>query len=325
MLNRKTFIGAWFSTLGFSFLDAKALKPWHLGHHGNFYFKQMAKSVYVMHGAKKRDHDAQCFIHNPAFIESKNGIIIIDTGASYVVGKAVLNQIAQISPKPIIAIFNTHHHSDHWFANGAIVEAYPDVKIYGHQNIIESATNMYLQGGERLISQAKAKSFHLPSYFVDDDENMTIDGEDFHIQHPKSAHSNSDISITHLQSNVIFLGDIVLESTLGYFSEISSILQNITFLEKLSQQKRYALYIVGHGTSGNYQKTVAPYLYYLSSIKEEVSKAYEEDKGIFELEEAHKRLKQKFTWKEDFTFPLRFVENHMEFVYAELEKEDNFL
>jgi hypothetical protein len=124
---------------------------------------------------------------------------------------------------------------------------------------------------------------------------------------------------------VIFLGDIVLESTLGYFSEISSILENIVFLEKLAKQPRYALYIVGHGTSGDYAKTVAPYLYYLSSIKEEVSKAYQKDKGIFELQEAYANLKEKFTWKEDFTFPLTFLENHMEFVYAELEKEDNFL
>ncbi|MDQ7046704.1 MAG: MBL fold metallo-hydrolase [Sulfurovum sp.] len=320
MLNRRTFIGV---CLGFSLLDAKTFKPWHLGHHGDFSFKQMAKSVYIMHGAKTRDNDAQCFIHNPAFIESKNGIIIIDSGASYIVGKAVLNQIRQISTKPILAIFNTHHHSDHWFANGAIVEAYPNVKIYGHRNIIDSATNMYLQGQERVTNQYKAKTFHLPSYFVEDGDKIEIDGEYFSIQHPKSAHSNSDITITHQKSNVIFLGDIVLESTLGYFSEISSILENIVFLEKLTKQPRYTLYVVGHGTSGDYKKTVAPYLYYLSSIKEEVSKAYKEDKGIFELQEAYANLKEKFTWKEDFYFPLTFLKNHMEFVYAELENKDN--
>jgi len=325
MLNRRTFIGSCLGGFSLSFLNAKALNPWHLGHHGDFSFKPMIANLYLMQGAKTRDHDAKCFIHNPAFIESKNGIIIIDTGASYVVGKAVLNQIRQISPKPILAILNTHHHSDHWFANGAIVEEYPDVKIYGHKNIIESATNMYLQGQERITNECKAKSFHLPSFFVDDGDSIEIDGEAFDIQHPKSAHSNSDISITHLQSNVIFLGDIVLESTLGYFSEISSILENIVFLEKLATQKRYALYVVGHGTSGDYDKTVVPYLYYLSSIKEEVTKAYAEDKGIFELQEAYKTLKEKFTWKEDFSFPLTFLQNHMEFVYGELEsRDDNF-
>jgi len=154
---------------------------------------------------------------------------------------------------------------------------------------------MYLQGKERVTNQCKAKTFHLPSLFVEDGDTIEIDGEYFSIQHPKSAHSNSDITITHQKSNVIFVGDIVLESTLGYFSEISSILENIKFLEKIAQQKRYALYVVGHGTSGNHEKTVAPYLYYLSSIKEEVSKAYKEDKGVFELQEAYINLKVKFT------------------------------
>ncbi len=323
MLSRRDFFR--YVSLGLigivSQLQAKVFNPWHLGHHGDFSFKQMAQNVYIMHGAKKRDADAKCFIHNPAFIESKNGIILIDPGASYFVGKKVLNQIKQISTKPIIAIFNTHYHSDHWFANGAVVEAYPDVKIYGHKNIIDSAKKMYLEGAERIASQRKAKTFHLPSYFVEDGENLEIDSEHFAIQHPKAAHSNSDISITHEESNVIFLGDLVLESTLGYFSELSSILENITFLEKIAKQKRYALYVPGHGVSGKYEKTVEPYLYYLANIKEEVTKAYHQDYGIFELQKAKEVLKNRFAWKDNFNFPLRFLETHMQFVYIELEND----
>jgi len=323
--NRRDFLR--YTSLGLatvlSSLEAKAIVPWHLGHHGDFYFHQMAQNVYIMHGAKKRDADAQCFIHNPAFIESKNGIIIIDPGASYVVGKAVLAQIKQISNKPVIAILITHYHSDHWFANGAVVETYPNVKIYGHKNIIDSANKMYLEGAERKISLRKAKSFHLPSYFIKDQEHLEIDGEDFIIQHPKVAHCNSDITITHTQSNVIFLGDVVLESTLGYFSSISSILENITFLEKLAKQKRYTLYVPGHGVSGSFEHTVEPYLYYLATIKEEVTKAYQQGQGIFELQKAQESIKQKFTWKENFHFPLRFLESHMQFVYMELENDED--
>jgi len=323
--NRRDFLR--YTSLGLatvlSSLEAKAIVPWHLGHHGDFYFHQMVQNVYIMHGAKKRDADAQCFIHNPAFIESKNGIIIIDPGASYVVGKEVLKQIQQISSKPIIAILITHYHSDHWFANGAVVEAYPDVKIYGHKNIIDSAKKMYLEGTERIISQRKAKSFHLPSYFVEDEERLEIDGEHFTIQHPKAAHCNSDIIITHQKSNIIFLGDVVLESTLGYFSNISSILENIKFLEKIAKQKRYTLYVPGHGVSGSFEHTVEPYLYYLTTIKEEVTKAYQEGQGIFELQKAQENIKHKFIWKENFNLPLRFLESHMQFVYIELENDES--
>jgi glyoxylase-like metal-dependent hydrolase (beta-lactamase superfamily II) len=35
----------------------------------------------------------------------------------------------KITNKPIVAVFNTHVHGDHWLGNQAIVERYPAVKI----------------------------------------------------------------------------------------------------------------------------------------------------------------------------------------------------
>jgi len=306
-------------------LDAKNLNPWHLGSHGEFNFKPIADNVYIMHGAKENNHDAKCFVHNPAFIESKNGIIIIDTGASYFVGKAVLTQIKQISDKPIIAIFNTHHHSDHWFANAAIQEAYPKVKIYGHKNIIASAKEQYFKEKNKIDNLCKAKRMVLPSYFVEDGDIITIDDEQFDIQHPKKAHTNSDISITHKNSNVIFLGDTVLQATLGYFGIGSSILGNIEFLEKIVGQKEYTLYVPGHGKSGTIKETVKPYLFYLKTMKDEVEKAHKEDKEFYELKETEAKIKSILTWNDDFNFPLTFLEPHMQTIYSELEYiSDNF-
>jgi len=326
-MNRRNFFS--FSSFCLSFLFTKVEakgnydKPWYLGHHGAFEFKKFAKNLYIMHGVNhKNDNDAQCFVNNPAFIESKKGIILIDSGASYRVGQAVLQQIARITSKPIIAIINTHHHSDHWFANGAIKEKYPSVKIYGHKNFITSAKEQYFTYANREENIYKAKKVVFPDTFVDAEDFIRIDNEIFHVQHLKHTHTNSDITLTHLNSNVIFLGDIALESTLAYFGKNGSILNNITLLETINNQRKYTLYIPGHGTSGTQEKVISPYLFYLSTIKKEVLKAYQEEKSIFELVECQEKIMNQFEWKDGFNFSLSFLQNHIEAVYIELEQLD---
>ncbi len=62
------------------------------------------------------------FMNNPAVIESEHGLIMIDPGGNYNVGKKILAEVEKVSKKPIIAIIDTHKHGDHWFANKTIAE-----------------------------------------------------------------------------------------------------------------------------------------------------------------------------------------------------------
>ena len=299
------------------------LGAWHLGHHGDFSFKAYGEHLYIMHGINSgKDVDAHCFIHNVAFIEAKHGLILIDPGASYYVGIEVMKQIERVSSKPIISIVNTHHHSDHWFANGAIKEKYPNVKIYGHPMFESAVEKQYFNKYNIKENHKKAKIIALPTHFLTHGETLEIDGEIFYISHPTHAHTNTDIALYHKQSNVLFLGDLALESTLGYFVAYSSILENIDFLEKIDKKANIGLYVPGHGESGNFDKVVKPYLFYLKTIRDEVKKAYIEEKTIFELSVCKKRILEIFGWEDDFNFPLRYLENHMEFIYLEFEKLD---
>lgn len=299
--------------------NTSSITPWHIVDYGDFSFQKVVKNLYIMHGINNQKNISQCFVHNPAFIESKNGIILIDSGATYNIGKEILIQIERISSKPIIAIFNTHHHSDHWFANGAIEEKYPNVKIYAHKNFVLSAKEQYFNKYQENRTYTRAKKISLPTLFVKDSQTIDIDGEIFHIQHPLSAHTNCDITITHKRSNVIFLGDIALEASLSNFGNDASILNNISFLEKIQQQKEYTLYVPGHGSSGAKKNIVTPYLTYLQIIKEEVQKAYNEDKNLYELKECEEKILSRLNWEEEFNFPLKFVQSHMQSLYFELE------
>ena len=93
---------------------------------GNFEFEPIADNVYVMHGPLSMPNKQnQGFMNNPAIIEGQNGLILIDPGSSLLVGDKILEEVARVSSKPVIAVFNTHIHGDHWLGNQAVKRAYP--------------------------------------------------------------------------------------------------------------------------------------------------------------------------------------------------------
>ena len=107
---------------------------------GDFAFENMVPGIYVMPGPLAQPNkDNRGFINYPAFIESKSGIIIFDPGSTLEVGNEILGEIRKLPTKPVLAVFNTHIHGDHWLGNEAVKLAYPDVSIYAHENTITQA------------------------------------------------------------------------------------------------------------------------------------------------------------------------------------------
>ncbi len=62
-------------------------------------------------------------IANTAFIVTRAGVVVIDTGPSKLYGEAMRRAIAQITPLPVVKVVNTHLHPDHVFGNQAFTEA----------------------------------------------------------------------------------------------------------------------------------------------------------------------------------------------------------
>ena len=98
--------------------------------------EQIAPGVYVIHGPTELPSPSnQGFMNNPAFIVKDAGVVVIDPGSSVQVGEMVLARIEKITDKPILAVFNSHIHGDHWLGNQAIRAKYPEVPIYGHERV----------------------------------------------------------------------------------------------------------------------------------------------------------------------------------------------
>ncbi len=291
-------------TLLFAFTLASIAQAWTIDGLGDYQFDKLSKSSYVIHGPldepSVQNHG---FMNNPGMIIGADGVIVIDPGGTYQIGQNVIKEIKKFTDKPIVAAFNTHVHGDHWLGNQAIMEQYPNAKIYAHPQMIVQAKD---GEGERWVNLMDSSTEGLsngtiavyPTNATTDQQIIQVGGETFKIHNDITgvAHTNTDIMIEHVGSKTLFLGDNDLVNRFGRFDGTSNMHGNIKALQ-------YAIdlglnhYVPGHGPSGNAEEAVVPFLTYLKIIKEETAKGYEEDLADYEIKPfADKRLADYRDW-----------------------------
>ena len=255
---------------------------------GEFKFEPIADQVYVMHGPltlpNPQNHG---FMNNPAVIEGKTGLILIDPGSSLQTGGKILDEVALVSTKPVLAVFNTHIHGDHWLGNQAVRQAYPNIDIYAHANTIaqsqssEGATWLALM--LRLTDGLSEGTEIVPANIaVDHGDRIVIDGEEFRIHALIPSHTDTDIMIEHVGSKTIFMGDNGLNLRIGRFDGSSSVIGTINALEYVAAGD-FDHVVPGHGPSGDIETTVMPYLNYLKALEVVVAEGLEDELEDYEI------------------------------------------
>lgn len=305
------------------FLSAiTSVYAWNLGKEGTFQFKKINDSVYVMHGPLSEPNAENFgFMNNPGIIVSQKGLIIVDPGSAYPVGLEVLKEIKKISDKPILAVFNTHIHGDHWLANQAIKEKYPDAKIYGHPAMIKQANDQQgLIWVDRMLTLTEGKTkgtkVVAPQFSVEQNAEIEVDGQQFRIHSLIPAHTNTDIMIEHVQSKTLFLGDNSFYQRMGRFDSSASMLGNIKALEYALQLKMNH-YVPGHGRSGSSDIAITPFLNYLLRIQKVVQSGFDDELEDFEIKE--KVAGQFSDYSSWHGFDTNFGK-HINSMYLEIEK-----
>ncbi len=211
--------------------------------------------LYVIHGPLEMPNpENRGFMNNPAFVTTSDGIVVIDPGSSVQIGEMLLRVIATVSDKPVVAVFNTHIHGDHWLANQAIRAAYPDVPIYGHANMIAlieaGAGQDWVDLLERLTEgKTTGTGVTGPNNTVDNGDAFSIGGMTFKVHHYGKAHTTSDIMIEIPELSVTFLGDNVLNQRIPRMDD-GDFRGNIEACTRILETGS-KLYVPGHGPTGD--------------------------------------------------------------------------
>lgn len=210
--------------------------------------------VYVVQGPNEEPTAAnQAFMNNPGFVLTHKGVVVVDPGSSLQVGEMLLEKIGTVTRDPVVAVFDTHVHGDHWLGNDAIRRAWPRAVIYAHPKMIEASTAAgpaWIDLMNRLTDNAaRGTKVVTPGFGLENDETVGLGGMHFHILHTGVAHTDGDLMIEVVEEKVLFTGDVVMNRRAGRLDD-GSFKGNIAACE--AALKTGAVRVVpGHGPIGD--------------------------------------------------------------------------
>src|SRR5262245_43363851 len=112
--------------LAFVAVAAQARRPAGTAHTGDaFRFNKVKEGVYHAVGT-----GALAVVGNSSFIVNDNDVIVVDDHVSPAAAWVLLEEIKEVTNKPVTTVINTHFHFDH--AHGNQIFA-PNVQIIGHE------------------------------------------------------------------------------------------------------------------------------------------------------------------------------------------------
>lgn len=283
---------------------------------------KVAEDIYVIHGPLAfPDAKNQGFMNNPGIVITNQGVVIVDPGGTLQSGEMVLRVAKTISKQPVVAVFNTHVHGDHWLGNQAIKAAYPDAPIYGHPKMIaaiEDGAGAEWVDMMNTLTEGKSAGTEAvaPNTAVKDGDSIAIGNKTFRIHHTGHAHTLTDIMIEVPQASTVFLGDNAFVGRLPRFDD-SSIQGQIAALDSMLKRD-IKVHIPGHGKTGTSTET-RHFKRYMTLLWDEVKKGYDEGVADFELKD------QLIPVMHDYQNWVGFDEQfgkHISIAYLQVEEAD---
>ena len=250
---------------------------------------RIAPHTYVIQGPMGFPSvENQGFMNNPAFVLTRDGVVVIDPGSSVQAGRMVLRQIAKVTAKPVTHVINTHVHGDHWLGNQAILDAYPKAVLIGHPDMIRQARDGAAEQWVSFMASA-TKGFTsgtraaIPSEAIDEGQELKTGGMTFRIYAPKNAHSHTDMMIHLVEDSVLFGGDNLLYKRIARMDD-GTFAGSIAACDKaIGIGAKH--YVPGHGLVGDVAIAKA-YRDYLATLLAEVRRQHEAGKADFEMKDA---------------------------------------
>lgn len=266
------------------------LGAWHtdgLTNEPDYQVSRITDNIQIIYGPfDLPDNQNHGFRNNVVIVSTSGGIVIFDPGGSAYAGERVVQKVKEMSKQPIVAVFNSHAHGDHWLGNEGIKRHFPEAVIYGHPAMKSKVQgpdgDFWLNTINRLTKEtADGKRVVAPDKTVNDGDEVKIGDTTFLIHHTGSAHTDNDIMIEIKGEDALFMGDVVRNGLLGIMEEDASFKGNIAAIDFIVD-KNFKYYIPGHGLVGN---VAMPQVYraYLAILRGKVGELYEDGMADFEM------------------------------------------
>jgi glyoxylase-like metal-dependent hydrolase (beta-lactamase superfamily II) len=193
----------------------------------------------------------QGMMSNVTFVVTEKGVVVIDTGASLQIGQMALRQIRKFTDKPVVAVFNSHYHGDHWLGNHAFVRENPDLAIYAHEKtasaIRTNQGDFWKSLMERSTDNAIAGTVVTPpNKVVGHGDEFDFGDVTMRVHFYGTAHTPSDISIELVEKGIVHVGDIAMNNRIAFMDD-GSFLGTFKNFDALEKAVPDAYWVPAHG------------------------------------------------------------------------------
>jgi glyoxylase-like metal-dependent hydrolase (beta-lactamase superfamily II) len=186
------------------------------------------------------------------FVITQKGVVVLDSGASLQIGQMAIRMIKKVTDKPVVAVFNSHYHGDHWLGNHAFVEAYgQDLPIHAlahtREQIAGHEGNLWRSLMERWTNQATlGTKVFAPNQTVQHGQVFDYGDVQIKLHHYGRAHTPSDLCLEIVQDKLTYIGDIAMENRIANMDD-GSYPGTFKYYEALQKTAGEQLWVPGHG------------------------------------------------------------------------------
>jgi glyoxylase-like metal-dependent hydrolase (beta-lactamase superfamily II) len=161
---------------------------------------------------------------NVTVVGGDRGLLVVDTNASTLAARQVVEDIRRLGAGEVVAAVNTHEHFDHTMGNAEFRTAYGAIPIHAH----ETAAARTVEAGERVKELYRDQPDDEPLDEHTDDvlgteivpadrtfsSATTLDLGDRLVElvHPGRGHTSGDLVVRVPDADVVLAGDLVEES-----------------------------------------------------------------------------------------------------------------
>jgi quinoprotein relay system zinc metallohydrolase 1 len=170
--------------------------------------QQIADGVWLVEGSTDNfAADNGGNIVNVGFIETADGVVVIDTGPSRRYGEALRQSIEKATGKPVVRVLLTHHHPDHVLGNQAFAGV-PIAALPGTTKLLAEQGDAMAENMYRLVGDwMRGTEVVLPSEEVREGM-LEIGGRRLQLL-ALHGHTGADLAILDERTGVLFAGDLL--------------------------------------------------------------------------------------------------------------------
>lgn len=255
--------------------------------------------------------------NNLAFVIRSSGIVVVNSGPSTRVARALHEAIKKVSTKPIVAVVNVNAQNHYWLGNHYFQRL--GVPIIAHAAAAKRMQEMgaaQLESSKNLLKEkAAGTELAYPTQTFTDSHQLASTGREIQFLHFGPAHTEGDIALWLPKEKLLIAGDLVFTERMLAVLPIGS---SAGWIKAFDQALALGanLILPGHGKPTNVGRARRDTRDYLSYLRESAKKMLAKGQSLQDAVEKTDQSRFRYLVNYDL-----LAKRNMNQVYTEMEQE----